>query len=309
MSDDPDLRSELERLAASVGDPPEHGLDRVAARRHRRLRRRRGAVATAAVLAVLTVGAVVFAERADHRETVTASGRAQPEGVRPELPRALEVVCDPTGITVPVASVRPQRDGLLLHVTNALDAPTNLQVRGSGWSSGDVEVAPGSSEVRLPVPPGKLTVGCEIAGEVHRRRADLVDVDGYYREPRLTCDDDDRVTTLRDLPVEPADAANLIAAARGALAPRLVGGTEGDGIGPLRGYQSQRLGDPTSDPVVQVTREGDVVAFAHVRGEGGAPSPPWTTVSEVEVCASAVAAPEQATTTEPTEPEGTPPPP
>ena len=303
MSDDPDLRSELERLASSVGDPPEHGLERVAARRHRRLRRRRGAVATAAVLAVLTVGAVALAQRSDHRENVTASGSARPAGARPELPRALEVVCGPEGIIVPVASVRPQRDGLLVHVTNALGAPTSLEVRGSGWSSGDVEVEAGTSEVRLPVPPGELTVGCEIAGEVHRRRADLVDADGYYREPELTCDDD-QVETLRDLPVEPGGATNIIAAARGALAAHLVGGTEGDGIGPLRGYQSQRLGDPTSDPVVQVVRDGDVVAFAHVRGADGAPSPPWTTVSDVEVCASVVA-PDQAPSTGSTGSEGT----
>ena len=88
VTDDKDLRSELERLASSVGDPPEHGLERVAARRHRRLRRRRGAVATAAVLAVLTVGLVALAERRDRHDTVTASrGRPARWRARRAAPR------------------------------------------------------------------------------------------------------------------------------------------------------------------------------------------------------------------------------
>ena len=306
MTDDRDLRSELERLASSVGDPPEHGLERVAARRHRRLRRRRGAVATAAVLAVLTVGAVALTHRPDHRDTVTASGSARPVGARPELPRVVDVVCEPAGIVVPVASVRPDRDGLHIDVTNLLGAPTRMQVRGSGWSSGDIELQPGRFDVRQPVPPGELTIGCEIGGEMQRRRVDLVDVDGFYREPELSCDDD---VTLRDLPVAAEDAGNIIAAARGALATRLIGGADDVGIGPVRGYQSERLGDPTTDPVVQVVRDGDVVAFAHVRGADDASSPPWTTVSEAEVCSAVVATPESTSTTQPQPPEGTPPPP
>jgi len=310
VTDDKDLRSELERLASSVGDPPEHGLERVAARRHRRLRRRRGAVATAAVLAVLTVGAVAFAERRDRRDTVTASGSASPAGAPAELPREVEVLCDPTGIVVPVASVRPERDGLHIRVANSLGAPTVLQVEGDGWSSGDIEVQPGVSGVRQPVPPGELTIGCEIAGEMQRRRVDLVDPGGFYRAPELGCERAD-VVTLPDLPVPVPDATNIIVAARAALHPYVTGGTEGDGVGPLRGYQSQRLGDATDDPVVQVSRAGKVIAFVHVRGADGAVTPPWTNVSEAEVCGSVAATQpptETTTSTSAPAPGGTAPP-
>jgi hypothetical protein len=287
VTDDKDLRSELERLASSVGDPPEHGLERVAARRHRRLRRRRGAVATAAVLAVLTAGVVAVAERRDPTDTVTSSGDAEDEAAPAALPSQVQVLCEPAGIVVPVASVRPERDGLHIQVSNSLGTPTVLEVDGDGWRSGEIPIPPGVVEVRQPVPPGELTIGCAIAGEVQRRRVDLVDQGGYYRVPELECERAEQVT-LRDLPVEPAGVTNIIVAARAALDPYLVGGTGGDGIGPLRGYQSQRLGDATDDPVVQVTREGSVVAFAHVRGADDDVTPPWTTVSEAEVCGAVV---------------------
>ena len=107
---------------------------------------------------------------------------------------------------------------------------------------------------------------------LQRRRVDLVDLGGYYRTPELDCEQAD-VVILRDLPVEVPGATNIIVAARSALDPHLTGGTEADGIGPIRGYQSQRLGDATTDPVVQVTRDGTVVAFAHVRGRGGCRGP------------------------------------
>lgn len=94
---------------------------------------------------------------------------------------------------------------------------------------------------------------------------------------------------LHDLPV-PRPGNNIIHAARGGLESVLAAGTEGAGIGAVRGYVSQRLGDETTDPVVQVTRDGDVIAFAHVRGEGGASDPPWTTIETAEVCSEERAA-------------------
>jgi hypothetical protein len=288
VTDDPDLRSRLERIASSAGDPPEHGLDRVAARRHRRLRRRRGAVATAAVLAVLAAGAPLISQGLDDEpETVTASESASPAGAPVEVPRLVEVHCDPTGIVVPVASVRPERDGLHMRVYNSLPDATTITVESDDWSSGEIPVAPGVHDVRQPVPPGQLTIGCDIGGTPQRRLVDLVDPSGYYREPELDCDEAER-TTLTSLPVAPP-SDNIITAARTGLAPHLVDHEGGDAIGPLRGYPSQRLSDATTDPVVQVTRDGDVVAFVHVRGEGGEITEPWTTLSEVEVCASVVA--------------------
>ena len=35
--------------------------------------------------------------------------------------------------------------------------------------------------------------------------------------------------------------------------------------GTLRGYPSQRFSDPTDDPMVQVSRDGDRVAFVHLQ--------------------------------------------
>lgn len=287
MTDDPDLRSRLQRLASSAGDPSEHGLERVAARRHRRLRRRRGAVATAAVLAVLAVGASLISRGLDDdRESVSASETASPDGAPAEVPRIVEVHCAPTGILVPVASVRPQRDGLHIRVHNTLAEATTLKVLGTGWSSGDIEVPPGLHEVRQPVPPGQLTIGCDIAGRHERRLVDLVDPAGYYQAPELACEESERVT-LEDLPVDPS-SQSIVAAARVALEPHLVDGTRSDAIGAPRGYQSQRLSDATDDPVVQVAREGDVIALVHVRGEDGGTEPPWTTVSVAHVCGSVV---------------------
>jgi hypothetical protein len=249
------------------------------------------------VLAVLTVGVLALAERRDRHDAVTASDAARPEGAPAELPSEVVVLCDPAGIVVPVASVRPERDGLHIQVVNSLGAPTVLHVDGDRWRSGDIEVDPGLHEVRQPVPPGELTIGCEIAGELQRRRVDLVDSGGYYRVPELSCDQADAVT-LRDLPVGVPQATNITVAARAALQPYVSGGADtNDEIGALRGYQSQRLGDATDDPVVQVTRAGKVIAFAHVRGADGETSAPWTTVTEAKVCSSALAAPPPAETT------------
>ncbi len=287
MTDDPDLRSRLQRLASSAGDPSEHGLEQVAARRHRRLRRRRGAVATAAVLAVLAVGASLISEGLDDdRESVSASETASPDGAPAEVPRIVEVHCAPTGILVPVASVRPQRDGLHVRVHNSLGETTTLEVVGDDWSSGEIEVPPGLHEVRQPVPPGQLTIGCDIAGRHERRLVDLVDPAGYYQAPELACEESERVT-LEDLPVDPPNQS-IVTAVRDALESHLVDGSGDDAIGAIRGYQSQRLSDATDDPVVQVARKGDVIALVHVRGEDGAAEPPWTTISVAHVCGSVV---------------------
>lgn len=283
MSDDPDLRSRLERIASVAGDPPEHGLERVAARRHRRLCRRRGAVATAAVLAVLAAGSLLIARgQARPRSAVTASDTGS-RATRPvELPRVVEVHCRPEGIVVPVASVRAQRDGLHVRVHNTLPGPTTLTVEGGGRSSGDIAVAVGVREVRQPVPPGDVTIGCAIGPEVQRREINLVDTAGYWKDPELDCGDAGSVR-LDDLPVDPP-VASLVAAARAGLDDHLRDGTSGDAIGPVRGYPAQRLGDATDDPVVQVERDGDAIAFAHPRGEGGATTAPWTSLDRVEVC-------------------------
>jgi hypothetical protein len=285
VSDDPELRSRLERIASSAGDPPEHGLERVVARRHRRLRRRRGAVAAAAVLAVLAVGAPLI-ERGldDDRESVTAADTGRPSRTPPEVPDEVVVRCEPTGIVVPVASVRPQNDGLHIRVLNTLSVPTRLRVtaaRVDRWDSGDIEVPAGEYRVEQPVPPGEVRIGCEIGGEMQRRLIELVDPAGYYVEPTLDCERAD-VVALDELRVEPAQQ-KMIRATRSALVPSLVGSSDDYAIEAPRGYPTQSVDAATVNPRVQVSRDGEVVAFAEVRGEGGLPEGPWTTV-HADVC-------------------------
>lgn len=285
MSDDHDLRSRLERIASSAGDPPEHGLERVAARRHRRLRRRRGAVAAAAVLAVVAVGVPLIEQGLDDdRESVTASDTGRPSRTPPEVPDEVVVRCEPTGIVVPVASVRPQNDGLNIRVVNSLSAPTRLRVtaaRADRWDSGDILVRPGEHRVEQPVPPGEVRIGCEIDGEMQRRLIELVDPAGYYTEPTLECEKAD-VVPLDGLPVEPAQKSK-IRATRSALGPSLVGDSKDYAIEAPRGYPIQSVDAATVNPRVQVSRDGVVVAFAELRGEDGRPDDPWTTV-HAEVC-------------------------
>jgi len=125
-----DLRRLLQRLATSAGDPPEHGFERVAARRHRRLRRRRGAVVTAVALAVLATS--VWLVREPHRPADVAAVQVERSAGAPtaRLPDRVEVTCSTGGIDVPVASVRPRRDGLHLRVHNAGRTPVTVQVDG-----------------------------------------------------------------------------------------------------------------------------------------------------------------------------------
>jgi hypothetical protein len=285
VTDDHDLRSRLERIASSAGDPPEHGLEQITARRHRRLRRRRGAVATAAVLAVVAViTSLIGRSLADDPATVTASETDDATAAAVEVPRSVEIRCEPTGIVVPVASVRPQRDGLHMLVVNNLPSPTRVGVTSAEWASGPIPVPSGVTEVVQPVPPGAVTVSCDIAGDPERRRIDLVDPSGLYREPQLDCDQADR-TELTDLEIAPAEMS-LGPAVRRGLAGRML---DSDTVDAIHGYPSQRITTDTTDPVVEVARDGEVIALVHVRGADGSAAPPWTTLSEVDGCASALA--------------------
>ncbi|MFP3901242.1 MAG: hypothetical protein ACLFXM_10325 [Acidimicrobiia bacterium] len=296
MTDDDhvDFRRSLQRFATSVGDPPEHGLERLAARRHRRLRRRRGAVVTAAALAVL-VGLIATIGSNDEPADVAASA-AEQSGPRPasELPATAELRCGPGGILVPVASVRPQSEGLHLRVLNTHRGATTVWVEGDDWASGPIRVDPGITEQHHPVPPGILTIGCEVQGEPQQRRVDLIDVDGVYQVPQLSCRKSEQVM-ITDLPVDP-ETGSLITATRRALAPALH---DDDSIGAPRGYVRQRLAAPTTDPLTQLTRDGRTVAFVRLRGadegDGGAGGggdgdadaavrPPWVAATEVIAC-------------------------
>jgi hypothetical protein len=297
VSDDPELRARLERLASTAGDPPERGLDRVAARRHRRLRRRRGAVVTAAALAVLLGGVSLVMDGGSDDDQVAVSPAGRPTGAAAQLPDAVEVRCTPTGIVIPVASVRPQRDGMHVRVFNELATPTEVSViKDDDWA-GRHEFQPGVyGTMRQPVAPGTLRIGCVINGLEQSLTVELVDVHGYYQEPELDCPSEDRELDLKELGA---------AAPHRSMSTTTFNALRSNGfavdelkVGPVQGYPSQRLGDPTDDPVVQVDRRSDTVAFVHLEHTAAGSDAPWRAVT-IDGCESFLA---EATATEATTP-------
>jgi hypothetical protein len=289
-----DLRAMLEKIAATAGDPPEHGLDGVAARRRRRTRHRRGAVATAMALAVL--GIAVYPRLGwlgEEGHDVTASGSGD-RSRRAELPDVVELQCTPEGIEVPVGSIQPQRDGLHVRVENTLATPTDVWVRGndgwenSRWNSGLIRIEAGrTTEFEQPVAPGPLTVGCEIGGVREQRRVDLVDVDGIYEAPELGCPEDDGRPAALD-PVTIDSSPTTQVAVNRALQP--IGWRPQDvELEHYSGYREARYHEHTLDPRVEVWQSGNLVALAHLEGQqlnpDRAPEPPWEAVW-FEGCAS-----------------------
>ncbi len=280
MSGDPDLRARLERLASNAGDPPERGLDRVAARRHRRLRRRRGAVVTAAALAVLLGGVSLVVDGGPDDDQLAVSPAGRPSGAAAQLPDTVEVHCTPNGIEIPVASVRPQRDGMHVRVSNELATSTEVRVVKDDEWAGRRSFAPGTWTLLQPVPPGTLRIGCMIDGVERSLTVELVDVDRYYREPKLECPSDDKAIRETDLQGDPDKS----------MSTTTFNGLRSKGIkvddlevGPMRGYQSQRLDYSTEEPKVQVSRRGDTIGFVQLRRDN--PEAPWR-VATIDGCQS-----------------------
>ena len=289
-----DLQLLLEQIAASAGDPPEHGLAGVAARRRRRKRHRRGAVATAMTLAAVVGLAAPFMLNDDGHD-VTADS-ASSEVQRAELPDTVQLTCARTGIDVPVASIRPQANGLHVEVFNELPGATQVWVRAVDeddpevpvWDSGPLYVARGRHELTQPVPPGVLTVGCRIAGVEQQRQVELVDVDSSYKAPELACDEEDR-TTLTDLTVANASgepARSYVAATQAALR-QLTHWDDADvSVTKPRGYPEQGFGSWSYQPMTEVVKDGDAVALVYLAGddEEAPASVPWTRAPQVDVC-------------------------
>jgi hypothetical protein len=294
VSDDPDLRARLERLASNAGDPPERGLDRVSARRHRRLRRRRGAVVTAAALAVLLGGLSLVMDGGPDDDQVAVSPAGRPTGAAAQLPDTVEVRCTPTGIEIPVASVRPQQNGLHVRVINKLVTPVEVRVvKEAAWTGRQSFAAGVVGTMIQPVPPGSIQIGCFGAGVEDSNTVELVDVHSYYQKPELVCPSEDEVAKITDLRGAESDRA-MSTTARTSIASRGLQVKDLE-FGPLRGYSGQRFSDPTDDPMVQVSRDGDTVAFVHLRrtDDGDAL---WAAVA-IEGCQSFLS---EATTTETT---------
>jgi hypothetical protein len=294
VNGDPELRARLERLASNAGDPPERGLDRVAARRHRRRRSRRGAVVTPAALAVLLGSLLLVTGGGPDDNQVAVSPIGRPSGAAAQLPDVVDFHCAPDGPVIPVASVRPQRDGMHVRVFNELATPTEVQVVKEGEWTGRHTFDPGMGSMVQPVPPGTLRVGCVIAGQARSLTVELVDVHRYFEEPALECPTDDKEIKDTDLRGAEPDTSmstttyNLLRS-KGFQVDELV-------VGPVRGYASQRLGDPTDDPKVQVDRRGDTVAFVHLQRSDDLPDAPWS-VRLIDGCQSFLS---EATTTETT---------
>jgi hypothetical protein len=288
----------LQQIAASAGDPPEHGLVGVAARRRRRKRHRRGAVATAVTLAVaVALAAPVII--GDDVHDVTASDAVRSAPRRAQLPNVVNMACAPGGIDVPVATIKPQADGLHLQVANLLGGPTEVWVESEGtWDSGEIQVPPGTTDVTQAVPPGVLTVGCRIGDDEQQRQVDLVDVDGIYQEPELDCDEDDQ-QTLEDLPVLPVDepARSFVVATRAALRDQAQWGSDIEVTEP-HGYPNQRFYAGMDQPTTEVVRDDDeTVALVYLVGQDpDAPAKaPWTTATRVEICTDFLVDPEEGT--------------
>jgi hypothetical protein len=296
VSDDPELRARLERLASTAGDPPERGLDRVAARRHRRLRRRRGAVVTAAALAVLLGGVSLVMDGGPDDDQVAVSPARRPSGAAAQLPDTVDVRCTPAGIEIPVASVRPQRDGMHVRVFNNLATPVEVRVVKEDEWAGRHEFKPGVMTMLQPVAPGRLRIGCVIGGLEKSLTVDLVDVHGYYREPKLECPSEDRELDLKELgaatPNRSMSTTTLNALRSNGFAVDELK------VGPVQGYPTQRLGDPTDDPKLQVDRRGDTVAFVHLERTDRGSDAPWKAVT-IDGCESFLS---EATPTEATAP-------
>jgi hypothetical protein len=294
VNGDPNLRARLERLASNAGDPPERGLDRVAARRHRR----RGAFVTALALAVLLGGVSLVIGGSPDDDHVAVSPARRPSHAAAQLPEVVEVYCKPGGIDIPVASVRPQRDGMHLRVINKLATPVEVRVvKEDVWTGRQSFPTGAVGSMTQPVPPGSVQIGCFGAGLTDSNTVELVDVHSYYKEPRLECSEDEqvRVTDLRD--AEDVESRSMSTTTRNALDSQ---GFEVDELDPrpVRGYLSQHFSDPTDDPMVQVNRRDgdDPVAFVHLRRTDDQLDAPWAAVA-IDSCPSFL---EEATSTEAT---------
>jgi hypothetical protein len=216
---------------------------------------------------------------------VAVSPARRPSRATAQLPEIVEVYCRPGGIDIPVASVRPQRDGMHLRVINGLATQVEVRVvKEDVWTGRQSFPTGGVGSMTQPVPPGSIQIGCFGAGVADSNTVELVDVHSYYKEPRLECSEDEQVR-VTDLGA--ADhARSMSTTTRNALDSQ---GFEVEELDPrpVRGYMSQRFSDPTDDPMVQVNRRDgdDPVAFVHLRRTGDQPDASWEAVA-IDSCPS-----------------------
>jgi hypothetical protein len=131
------------------------------------------------ILALVTVFSLVScAERpAEHAEPRTADS---------PLPGLGRLVCERDGGTsVETPVVAAQSDGVHFRIESRLDEPASINGLGT-------DVDPGTSEVTLSTPPGKVEVACWPFSQ-HRDpepptvEMRIVDSDGLYVSPEIEC--------------------------------------------------------------------------------------------------------------------------
>jgi hypothetical protein len=217
---------------------------------------------------------------------------------RAELPSAVQLTCASTGIDVPVASIRPQADGMHIEVFNDLAGPSEVWVRSESdsgdmlWDSGPLPVERGRTELVQPVPPGELSIGCRIGGHEQQRQVELVDVHHAYKAPELTCDEDDEAITMPELPVPANDDGEMPTsyrvATRAALRPLTNWNDAEVEVTASGGYERQRFGSWQYQPMTEVVEHDEVVALVSLGGndEDAPAAAPWTRAPQVDVCKS-----------------------
>jgi hypothetical protein len=289
VSEHDELDRLLHKIAATVGDPPEHGLERVDARRRRRTRHRRGAVAAAVALAVGAIAAVPFlAGEGGEGGDLTAVGSNGQPPTESEKPDVVELYCNPSRVQVPVAYIRPQRDGMHLLVHNGFAGDVDVWVTSEGrWDSGRFTVPPGDTTVVQPVPPGEVYVGCSGLPDTNGLLVNLDNPDGFFKAPGLDCGSRQHTLTGRLLPKE---SRSVLEAGRLAAVDFGFWRDGHDRVDAATGYREADYGYATTTTRVRILRDGETIAFVNLEDaspdDGRPDTAPWTTVTSIDICDS-----------------------
>lgn len=252
-----DLKKPLERLAERAGARSD-AFERLERRRWRQARNRR--LAAGVVAAAVALGGTYAAFNA-FRGTERTTPGAEPDAVR--------ITCDRTTIRRDVSAVVAQPAGVRVIVENVAAQPLSFAFAPSARGPFNAtQVEPGTTELALQLPPGRVTFMCIAEFEevgTEQVRVDVLDPEGLFVPFDLTCGGEPMLATPPSAvpwpgaqPTETPDPVEFIrSVAAGLLASDVL----------------ERAGYPQApDPVVRAVRDGEVVAvFDLSMGEAG-----WT---------------------------------